>query len=112
MRTRLSRILLIVILGVDGPCGSGVAAEGHAIPGGLPTGHHGDDHREGVGTRFISAGISRVLFNGTPVLVQRWNPDVIEVKVLSGAGTRPVEIERWAHRGNPGTCGTVGGRSH
>jgi hypothetical protein len=41
---------------------------------------------------FKSAQTNRVTFGGVPALVQRWDPDVIEVKVPSKAQSGPVEI--------------------
>lgn len=45
----------------------------------------------GFGT-FTSTHLNRVLFNGTPALVQRWDRDRIEVRVPFQATTGPVEI--------------------
>lgn len=42
--------------------------------------------------RFTSVYSNRVTFNGVPALVQRWEPDLIEVKVPFKATTGPVEI--------------------
>ena len=42
--------------------------------------------------RFTSAQINRVTFGGAPALIQRWDPDVVEVKVPSKAQTGPVEV--------------------
>lgn len=41
---------------------------------------------------FQSAQANRVLFNGVPALVQRWEPTIIEVRVPSGAKDGPVEL--------------------
>ncbi len=43
---------------------------------------------------FQSAQANRVLFNGVPALVQRWEPTIIEVRVPSGAKDGPVELVR------------------
>ncbi len=42
--------------------------------------------------RFTSAQVNRVTFRGVPALIQRWDPDVVEVKVPSKAQTGPVEV--------------------
>jgi hypothetical protein len=45
----------------------------------------------GFGT-FKSAQTNRVLFNGVPALIQRWEPDLIEVKVPFKAADGPVDV--------------------
>ncbi len=47
---------------------------------------------------FVAAHANRVLFNGAPALVQRWEPTLIEVKVPSGARDGVVEIQRGKQR--------------
>ena len=42
--------------------------------------------------RFTSAQTNRVTFGGVPALIQRWEGDVVEVKVPSKAQTGPVEV--------------------
>jgi IPT/TIG domain-containing protein len=42
--------------------------------------------------RFTSTQINRVTFGGVPALIQRWDADVVEVKVPSKAQTGPVEV--------------------
>ena len=42
--------------------------------------------------RFTSAQTNRVTFAGVPALIQRWEGDVVEVKVPSKAQTGPVEV--------------------
>lgn len=42
--------------------------------------------------RFISTQANRVTFGGVPALIQRWDADLIEVKVPSKAQTGPVEV--------------------
>jgi IPT/TIG domain len=42
--------------------------------------------------RFTSAQTNRVTFGGVPALIQRWETDVVEVKVPSKAQTGPVEV--------------------
>ena len=42
--------------------------------------------------RFTSAQVNRVTFGGVPALIQRWDADVVEVKVPSKAQTGPVEV--------------------
>jgi len=46
---------------------------------------------KGFGT-FRSTQVNRVTFNGQPALIQRWEPDLIEVKVPSKAETGAVEV--------------------
>ena len=46
---------------------------------------------KGLG-RFKSAQVNRVLFAGVPALIQRWDADVVEVKVPFKAQTGPVEV--------------------
>ncbi len=46
---------------------------------------------KGLGS-FKSVQVNRVTFDGLPALIQRWDPDVIEVKVPSKAHTGPVEV--------------------
>ena len=42
--------------------------------------------------QFKSVQTNKVTFNGVPALVQRWEPDVIEVKVPLKASSGPVEV--------------------
>ena len=46
---------------------------------------------KGLGT-FKSAQVNRVLFEGVPALIQRWEADVVEVKVPSKAQSGPVDV--------------------
>jgi len=46
---------------------------------------------KGLGT-FKSIQVNRVTFGGLPALIQRWDPDVIEVKVPLKAQSGPVEV--------------------
>jgi hypothetical protein len=46
---------------------------------------------KGLG-HFKSAQVNRVLFRGVPALIQRWDSDVVEVKVPFKAQTGPVEV--------------------
>jgi hypothetical protein len=43
---------------------------------------------------FRSTGENRVLFNGVPALIQRWEPDFVSAKVPLRAPTGPVEVVR------------------
>ncbi len=52
---------------------------------------------EGFGA-FVSAQSNRVVFNGVPALVQRWEPTLIEVKVPSSATDGPVEVHKGKQR--------------
>jgi len=47
---------------------------------------------QGFGT-FQSAQVNRVTVSGVPALVQRWEPDLIEIKVPFNAAGGPVEIQ-------------------
>jgi len=42
--------------------------------------------------QFKSVQTNKVIFNGVPALVQRWEPDLVEVKVPLKATTGPIEI--------------------
>ena len=46
---------------------------------------------KGLG-QFKSTHVNRVLFAGVPALIQRWDPDVVEVKVPFKAQSGPVEV--------------------
>src|SRR5262245_50684374 len=46
---------------------------------------------KGLG-QFKSTQVNRVLFAGVPALIQRWDQDVVEVKVPSKAQSGPVEV--------------------
>ncbi|MGE5710905.1 MAG: IPT/TIG domain-containing protein [Nitrospira sp.] len=46
---------------------------------------------KGLGS-FKSTQVNRVMFGGVPALIQRWDADVVEVKVPSKAQTGPVEV--------------------
>jgi len=46
---------------------------------------------KGLGS-FKSLQINRVTFGGSPALIQRWDPEVIEVRVPSRAQSGPVEV--------------------
>ena len=46
---------------------------------------------KGLG-QFKSTQVNRVLFGGVPALVQRWDQDVVEVKVPSKAQSGPVDV--------------------
>lgn len=52
---------------------------------------------------FKSSQDNRVLFNRVPALVQRWEPDLVSVKVPLRAATGPVEIVRGKKRIAAGT---------
>ena len=53
--------------------------------------------------QFRSAQDNRVLFQGTPALIQRWDPDLIVVKVPLRATNGPVEVVRGKKRTTVGT---------
>lgn len=57
---------------------------------------------KGFGT-FKSSQENRVFFNNVPALVQRWEPDLVSVKVPLRAATGPVEIARGKKRTQVGT---------
>src|SRR5690349_24218527 len=46
---------------------------------------------KGLG-QFKSTQVNRVLFAGVPALIQRWDPEVVEVKVPSKAQSGAVEV--------------------
>ena len=52
---------------------------------------------------FRSAQVNRVTVGGFPALIQRWEPDLIEVKVPFQAQTGPVEIVAGKNRMSAGT---------
>ena len=47
---------------------------------------------------FKSTQENRVLFNGSPALIQRWEPDLLEVKVPLRATSGPVEVVKGKRR--------------
>ena len=53
--------------------------------------------------QFQSTRENRVLFNGLPALIQRWEPDLLEVKVPLRATSGPVEVVRGKRRIPAGT---------
>src|SRR5688572_30367258 len=53
--------------------------------------------------QFRSAHENRVLFRGTPALIQRWDPDLIVVKVPLRATNGPVEVVRGKKKMTVGT---------
>ncbi len=57
---------------------------------------------KGFGT-FKSSQENRVFFNNVPALVQRWEPDLVSVKVPLRAATGPVEIAKGKKRTKVGT---------
>lgn len=57
---------------------------------------------KGFGT-FKSSQDNRVFFNNVPALVQRWDPDLVSVKVPLRATTGPVEIAKGKKRTRVGT---------
>ncbi len=57
---------------------------------------------KGFGT-FKSSQESRVFFNNVPALVQRWEPDLVSVKVPLRAATGPIEIAKGKKRTKVGT---------
>lgn len=57
---------------------------------------------KGLG-QFKSTQVNRVLFNGHPALIQRWEADIIEVKVPLRAVSGPVEVVNGKKRLKAGT---------
>ncbi len=57
---------------------------------------------KGLG-QFKSTQVNRVLFNGRPALIQRWEADIIEVKVPLRAVSGPVEVVNGKKRLKAGT---------
>jgi hypothetical protein len=56
---------------------------------------------------FKSVQINKVTVNGVPALVQRWEPDLIEIKVPFKAATGPVEIHLGKKKVQAGTVTVV-----
>lgn len=61
---------------------------------------------KGLGA-FKSVQVNRVTFGGVPALIQRWEPDIVEVKVPSKAQTGPVEVSIGKKRLAAGTFTVV-----
>jgi len=61
---------------------------------------------QGFGT-FQSAQVNRVTVSGVPALVQRWEPDLIEIKVPFNAAGGPVEIQAGKKKIEAGTLAVV-----
>jgi hypothetical protein len=61
---------------------------------------------KGFGT-FRSVQVNRVTVSGFPALIQRWEPDLIEVKVPSQAQSGPVEIVAGKNKLSAGTLTVV-----
>ncbi len=61
---------------------------------------------KGFGT-FRSVQVNRVTVSGLPALIQRWEPDLIEVKVPSQAQSGPVEIVAGKNKLSAGTLTVV-----
>jgi hypothetical protein len=68
-------------------------AKSSVIPDAAPPGAVVSIAGKGFG-QFRSAQENRVLFRGTPALIQRWDPDLIVVKVPLRASNGPVEVVR------------------
>jgi hypothetical protein len=61
---------------------------------------------KGFGT-FQSVQMNRVTVNGVPALVQRWEPDLIEIKVPFKAASGPVEVRIGKQKIEAGTVDVV-----
>jgi hypothetical protein len=77
-------------------------AENNVIPEAAPPGAVVSIAGKGFG-QFRSAQENRVLFRGTPALIQRWDPDLIVVKVPLRATNGPVEVVRGKKKTTVGT---------
>ncbi|MBA2252276.1 MAG: hypothetical protein H0W13_06155, partial [Nitrospirales bacterium] len=77
-------------------------AESSLIPDAAPPGAVVSIAGKGFG-QFRSAQENRVLFRGTPALIQRWDPDLIVVKVPLRAANGPVEVVRGKKKSTVGT---------
>jgi hypothetical protein len=77
-------------------------AESSLIPDAAPPGAVVSIAGKGFG-QFRSAQDNRVLFRGTPALIQRWDPNLIVVKVPLRAANGPVEVVRGKKKTAVGT---------
>ena len=85
---RWTVVWLALLLSVPGgPASAEIALAPDQAPPGATVTISG----KGFGT-FKSSQESRVLFAGVPALVQRWEPDLVSVKVPLRAGSGPVEL--------------------
>ncbi|MBI3602935.1 MAG: IPT/TIG domain-containing protein [Nitrospirae bacterium] len=94
-------VLFCVGLPVAGWLGP-VRADAALAPDAAPPGATVTITGQGFG-RFKSTQENRVLFNQVPALVQRWEPDVVTVKVPLRAGSGPVEITKGKKKVQVGT---------
>lgn len=93
-QTVLRMALLVSLCGVLGRVSVGYAGAGPAptvVPGTAPPGATLTITGGGFGT-FVSTQVNRVLINGVPALVQRWERDRVEVKVPLRAASGPVVV--------------------
>ncbi|TAJ23607.1 MAG: hypothetical protein EPO64_10925, partial [Nitrospirae bacterium] len=79
-----------------------VRADAALAPDAAPPGATVTITGKGFG-QFKSTQENRVLFNQVPALVQRWEPDVVTVKVPLRAGSGPVEITKGKKKVQVGT---------
>ncbi|MGH7165531.1 MAG: IPT/TIG domain-containing protein [Nitrospiraceae bacterium] len=77
-------------------------AETSLFPEAAPPGATVSVSGKGLG-QFKSTQVNRVLFNGHPALIQRWEADIIEVKVPLRAVSGPVEVVNGKKRLKAGT---------
>ncbi|MFM8551198.1 MAG: IPT/TIG domain-containing protein, partial [Nitrospiraceae bacterium] len=98
MRIAIIVVLLLTIPGWTAPALAGTALAPDAAPPGATVTITG----AGFGS-FKSSQENRVLFNQVPALVQRWEADLVSVKVPLRAATGPVEIVRGKKRIPAGT---------
>jgi hypothetical protein len=83
-------------------CHAPVWAETSLSPDAAPPGATVTVSGKGMG-QFKSTQVNRVLFNGRPALIQRWEADIIEVKVPLRAASGPVEVVNGKKRMKVGT---------
>lgn len=98
---RVSRGLLVLGLPIvvwQAPAWAETSLSPEAAPPGATVTVSG----EGLG-QFKSTQVNRVLFNGRPALIQRWEADIIEVKVPLRAVSGPVEVVNGKKRLKVGT---------
>src|SRR6476660_3584984 len=91
-----------LIAPVAGLTSSTWAASSSLIPESAPPGAVVNISGKGFG-QFRSAQENRVLFHGAPALIQRWDPDLIVVKVPLRATNGAVEVVRGKKKTRVGT---------
>lgn len=98
MRKIISFCLGLAVAGLVSPAWAETGLAPDAAPPGATVTIAGKRFGE-----FKSALANRVVFNGVPALIQRWEPDLIVVKVPLRATTGPVEVIRGKKKVTVGT---------